>query len=288
MTESDHGAFADICNALEASILGRPGKVDAGTVAGWLRADTASLMIDDEEGPVAGVFADEYAKAGFYGGSVHPRARDRGHGTRLAEFAEQWIAGREAQKIHTWTIAGDSAAETLFTGRGYREARRFWDMVIDLGDEPPASADVAIDTFDGTEAVARAFHAALEEAFSDHWEHHATPFDKWWEEKQKARDYDPSLWFLIRDGDEVAAIARNDPDRHGGGYVGALGVRRAYRSLGYAKALLNHTFREFHRRGKRRVSLGVDATNPTGATHLYESLGMHIELESVVYEKLLP
>ena len=34
-----------------------------------------------------------------------------------------------------------------------------------------------------------------------------------------------------------------------------------------------------------RVTLGVDAQSPTGATHLYERVGMHVEAENVVFEK---
>jgi mycothiol synthase len=48
-----------------------------------------------------------------------------------------------------------------------------------------------------------------------------------------------------------------------------------------------HSFREFHRRGQRRVGLGVDAENPTGATKLYESVGMVVDSEQVVWEKKL-
>ena len=127
----------------------------------------------------------------------------------------------------------------------------------------------------------------MDEAFQDHWEHHPRPFEEWWEEKLAEPDYDPTLWFLIRDGGEVAAAIRNDPERNGGGYVGAIGVRRAWRGRGLGKALLLHTFREFQRRGQTRVTLGVDAENPTGATKLYERVGMHVELEAVVYEKAL-
>jgi hypothetical protein len=36
-----------------------------------------------------------------------------------------------------------------------------------------------------------------------------------------------------------------------------------------------------------RATLGVDAANPTGATHLYESVGMHVQQEEVVWEKVL-
>ena len=82
-------------------------------------------------------------------------------------------------------------------------------------------------------------------------------------------------------------MIRNDPDRNGGGYVGALGVRRAWRGRGLGRALLHRTFGEFHSRGVRRVTLGVDAESPTGATKLYASVGMEVEMEAVVFQKAL-
>jgi ribosomal protein S18 acetylase RimI-like enzyme len=134
---------------------------------------------------------------------------------------------------------------------------------------------------------ARAFHAALEESFAQHWEHRPESFDRWWGRQVAKPDHDPSLWFLVRDGEEVAAVARNDPDRSGGGWIGALGVRPGWRGRGLAKALLLHSFREFHRRGQRRVGLGVDSENATGATQLYESVGMTVDQEQVIWEKEL-
>ena len=47
------------------------------------------------------------------------------------------------------------------------------------------------------------------------------------------------------------------------------------------------TFAEFLRRGERRVALGVDAQNETGATRLYERLGMRTLWEAAVWEKEL-
>jgi hypothetical protein len=47
------------------------------------------------------------------------------------------------------------------------------------------------------------------------------------------------------------------------------------------------TFAEFYSRGVPRVTLGVDAESPTGATKLYESVGMTVENAAVVYEKAL-
>lgn len=162
--------------------------------------------------------------------------------------------------------------------------RHFYEMAIELTARP-AVPDLAIETFD--EADARAFHDALDEAFQDHWEHHGRGFEEWWERHRANPNFDPAIWFLIRDGVEIAAVCRNDANVNGGGYVGALGVRRPWRGRGFAKALLLRTFAEFWDRGLPRVTLGVDAESPTGATHLYERVGMRVESENVVFERVV-
>ena len=53
------------------------------------------------------------------------------------------------------------------------------------------------------------------------------------------------------------------------------------------EALLKTAFAEFFRRGERRVALQVDAQSPTGATRLYERVGMRVLYEVAVYEREL-
>lgn len=43
-------------------------------------------------------------------------------------------------------------------------------------------------------------------------------------------------------------------------------------------------FRALQQRGVQRVGLGVDARNKTGATRLYERVGMHVDQELVSYK----
>jgi ribosomal protein S18 acetylase RimI-like enzyme len=71
------------------------------------------------------------------------------------------------------------------------------------------------------------------------------------------------------------------------GWVGTLGVRRPWRKKGLGSALLQYSFSEFHRRGKTTIGLGVDASNPTGATRLYQRAGMYVASEFITYEKEL-
>ena len=66
-----------------------------------------------------------------------------------------------------------------------------------------------------------------------------------------------------------------------------LGVRRPWRGRGLGRALLHRAFAEFWNRGLPRVTLGVDAENPHGATKLYESVGMEVESSMLTFEKAL-
>jgi ribosomal protein S18 acetylase RimI-like enzyme len=75
--------------------------------------------------------------------------------------------------------------------------------------------------------------------------------------------------------------------RMGIGWIGTLGVRRPWRKRGLGEALLHYSFDEFYKRGMKTISLGVDAQNPTGATRLYEKVGMRAASEFVTYEKEL-
>jgi ribosomal protein S18 acetylase RimI-like enzyme len=106
-----------------------------------------------------------------------------------------------------------------------------------------------------------------------------------WQNRMTNREaFDPSLWFIAWDGDQIAgySLCRY---RMGIGWVGSLGVRRPWRKHGLGMALLLHSFGEFHKRGMNTVGLGVDASNPTGATRLYQKAGMQIAAEYVIYEK---
>ncbi|MCK5246611.1 GNAT family N-acetyltransferase, partial [Candidatus Bipolaricaulota bacterium] len=91
-------------------------------------------------------------------------------------------------------------------------------------------------------------------------------------------------------GDEIVGFASCDPEFSEDpdmGFVAVLGVRRAWRRKGIALALLHHSFREFQQRGRKRVSLGVDATSLTGAHKLYEAAGMEPTRQINVFEKEL-
>lgn len=170
---------------------------------------------------------------------------------------------------------------------GLQLIRHSYRMAIDLdGSQPdPVWPDgIGVRTFRREEA--RAVYAAHMESFSDSWEHTDDPYDEWEYWSFEREDFDPSLWFLAADGDELAGIAlcRPHETRPDAGWVSILGVRRPWRRRGLGRALLLHAFAEFVRRGSRRVELGVDAESLTGANQLYESAGMHVIRRFDIYD----
>ena len=292
ITPDDFPALAAFLAEDETHVFGRPSRVGVADVTAWLSGPdlTSDTWLFEEDGRlVAAGWVEKHHDTGIAIGIVHRERRGRGLGSELVDRSEERLRALGVGRVHAVTLAPDAAAGPLLTGRGYREVRRFWEMTIELGNDPPPEPllpeGFRIESF--SSELARAFHGALEEAFAEHWEYQPEPFEEWWERQVARPDHDPSLWFVVRTGEDVAAATRNDPERSGGGWIGALGVRADWRGRGLAKALLLRSFREFHQRGQRRVGLGVDAENTTGATKLYESVGMVVDSEQVVWEKVL-
>jgi Acetyltransferase (GNAT) family. len=89
-----------------------------------------------------------------------------------------------------------------------------------------------------------------------------------------------SRW-RIAELDGVPVGATTATDRYidqNNGYIGSLGVLREGRGRGVAKALLADTFASYRDARRSRVLLHVDSESPTGATRLYESVGMTQDL----------
>ncbi len=286
---SDLDAAEDIVRAEERSLRGAEG--EPGSLADfWRNAsfDGASWLIERDGTPVGFAVALERGAESAYWATVRPEITGLGVSSWLLARAEQHARGAGSTVLRAGCLAENVAAVRLFHQLGYREARHFFQMRIDLDGDPETPATpTGIEIAPFRREDARSFHSTLNEAFAQEWGWHAAPFEEWRERRLDAPDTDVSLWFTARDGDEIAGVARCETRRDGGGWIGALGVLDPWRRRGIGRALLLHAFSEFHRRGAPHVGLGVDAENPSGATRLYESAGMRVSKEDVIYEKEL-
>lgn len=283
----DVDSVAALIAAYDASLDAPPDTTADDLRDEWRELDlTRDTWLLELDGRLAG-FGCVYGKPErlHADGYVHPDFRGCGLGARIVELTEARAREVGAARLRNGTLHADTAGRALLEGRGYAYVRSFLRMAIEL-DAEPAAPDLPdglrLDDFrdDDAEAV----HAANQEAFADHWGHVHEPYDAW--RARRLEPADTSLWLVVRDGDEIAATALNDI-RFGGGWVGALGTRPAWRGRGLGRALLLASFRRFHDRGERRVQLGVDSENPTGAVRLYESAGMEVVWRADLYEKAL-
>jgi len=286
--DEDAPAVAALFSAEEERLYGsRPGGLTAEDILKFRQWHKEGWVWEDDGRLVAS------ASFGVHGNAANARGvvaeKGRGLGTEILDRSEAFARAEGVKKILTGAPERDAAARVLFESRGYREVRRFYEMAIELTEEPPAPVlppGLVLDEL--REDEYEAFYNALNEAFAEHWEWHPQPYDEWLERRQgQHRDEDGPIWFVVRDGDELAAVIRNDLQVAGAGYVGAIGVRPAWRGKGLAKALLQRTFAEFWRRGTTRVTLDVDSQNETGAVRLYDRVGMVVETCGVAFEKVI-
>jgi mycothiol synthase len=212
-------------------------------------------------------------------GVVHPERRGQGIGTfllnRIQERATE-LSGGDPFIFRHAINADDRAAAAMLAARRLQVVRHFWHMQIDF--------DGTVDPGRAPEGITLApivaphdlpdVHAIITASFVGHWGETPQPFDRWIEE-EAGDDYDPGLWLLARDGERSvgALTASLAGDR---GWVGYLGILPSHRGRGIGGALLRHSFAALAGRGARRVLLNVDADNETGATALYERVGMRV------------
>jgi mycothiol synthase len=194
----------------------------------------------------------------------------------------------------------DAQARKVLDEIGMEANRYFWRMVIAFDGAPPEPEKVEGITFRTLQVGEdeRAAYGVVRKAFEDHWGFvpgvdFEEAYTRWGHYYFDA-DYDPSLRFLALDatasGEQIVGVCMCQPkidEDADMGWVGTLGVLREYRGRGIAKTLLLQCFGEFYRRGKPRVGLGVDASSLTGATKLYESVGMKADREFMNFAKEL-
>lgn len=288
---ADAKAVAEVVDAVESSLYRRTTFTQSDLEEEWSELDVErdTRVVRDGDRVVGyGAVRQRDAPARVEG-YVHPDAQGRGIGRLIAVTLEEIAAKGDASRVQNAVLEADSAAGALLESLGYRAVRVFREMRIEL-DGPPSApvwpAELRVDTFD-PERDARAFHAAHQEAFADHWDFTPHDFEAWSKMHLQGERFDPALWTVVRAGEDIVAGMICTGDTYGGGFVHAVFTRRPWRRRGLGAALLADSFRRFWERGEHSVGLGVDAESATGAFRLYERAGMSPALGWLVYEKAL-
>jgi len=248
--------------------------------------DTDVVVAEAPGGEIVG-----YADIGIHGEHVWLDVR----GTEpealpslLREIEERAASRKPDLTLLGYTSDQDDPLNRLYDESGYELIRHSFRMRIELDQQLPEP-----DWPDGytvrtpREGEERRFYDAQMASFADTWMFTPEPYESWRHYMIDDSVFDPALWLVVEQGDDLAGIliARAPENEPGVGWIRILGVVPEHRQRGLGQALLRHSFRDFAGRGFDAVGLGVDAENPTGAVRLYERAGMHVERTSLIYEK---
>jgi mycothiol synthase len=310
--ESDAAVMAEIMNR-EWAADGVPSRESVADVAAWLRNPSEmfdakrDVALAEVDGQVV-AFADrnwvdttDGLREYRIGGSVLPEWRHQGIGTQLLaeneSRARQLAASHETDRkmvLGAWTNDRQEAAIALLKEHGYEQARWFFDMTRELSEPIP---DLPLP--DGLEVRpvsmdnVRQIWAADVDAFQDHWggfDSSDASLQRWLE----SETFDPTLWVIAWDGDEVAGGVINaiHPEENEAvgverAWLHSVFTRRAWRKRGLATALIARSLELIKTRGMTQGILGVDAANPSGALGLYERIGFKVAERSSAWRKPL-
>lgn len=223
------------------------------------------------------------------GGAVDPAWRRRGIGRTLATDGERRATklarAHETDRprvLGVFTEGRNAGATALAERMGYQPARWFFAMERpgldrDLPELRPLPEGIEVRAV-ATEHLRAIWNADIE-AFRDHWGGHDESEEAFLRHRDSP-DFDPSLWVVAWEGDEVVAACINTIYPHENaaigrrrGWLDSVFTRRAWRRRGIAGALIARSLHVLAERGMDCAVLGVDADNPSGALRLYESYG---------------
>ncbi|HYN63004.1 MAG TPA: GNAT family N-acetyltransferase, partial [Candidatus Limnocylindrales bacterium] len=227
------------------------------------------------------------------GGHVHPDWRQRGVGSAILQHNEAHIrevaAGHETGRPRSYTAFAPErrpGAVALLKGNGYGPVRYFFDMLrptLDAIRVTELPQGIEIRPVAGRKQLRQLFDADVE-AFRDHWggfDASDASFEGWFTDP----DYDPALFLVAWDGDEIAGAVTNVIVQHENeelgrrrGLLDSVFVRRPWRGRGLAAALVGRSLQLLRDQGMDSAWLGVDADNPNGALRLYENAGFVVDV----------
>ena len=269
-----------------------------------INLEEVARVLEDSDGKIIG-YVDIWDTTSphvskFAYAVMHPAHWDDALYTKMLTWAEACsrsrihlapVGSRVTLSQGVWS--NDLQRKKSMEAYGYTIVRHFFHMEISLDNPPsepriPNSITIRPINFENefTDAI-----IALQVGFADHWGHVDTPFEEyladWQHYISNDKDFDPSLWYLALDGEDIAGVCRCNPktvEDSNKGWISQLCVLKPWRRQGLGIALLQTAFNEFYQRGNKRVELAVDASSITNATRLYEKVGMHITRQFDTYE----
>ncbi|MFL5735487.1 MAG: GNAT family N-acetyltransferase [Chloroflexia bacterium] len=228
-----------------------------------------------------------------------PESRDKGLERAMVLYYEEHlrdIAGSHdfagPRFLQSFAFDRHPTLIAALESEGYEPVRYEYEMVRpDMNNIPDPPLPEGLEVRPVQPAHFRAIWEAEVEAFRDHWGF-AEPEEGDYERWLNFPLFQPHLWQVAWDGDQVAGMIRNyiseeENAAYGRqrGYTEWISVRRPWRRRGLARALLARSLRMHKELGMEQAALSVDSQNPAGALQLYESTGFRLVTKSATCRK---
>lgn len=309
-TRADVQAVVDLVNARSIALVGAPEDTVASVLADWdtpgLNLETDCVVAETPGGRLIGtaelwdIQPQHVRMFGFL--RVAPDFAGSDVWDALADCIEKRAARSLSRSdpearvvlLHRF-IEQDRCGIDLMERRGYQLVRVLVRMVVDFSansqTELPLDGGLRLEPWTPKHEDG-AFYA-LYEAFQDHWGAVPETFEEYRMRMGHIFEHPevrPELSLVALDGEEVVGtlIASEHPaDDEQMGWINLLGVRRPWRKRGVGQALLLRVFGLFRKQGSRSAGLNVDSQSLTGATRLYEKVGMRVTRRYLTYELVL-
>jgi mycothiol synthase len=251
-------------------------------------------------------FTDEQPVDPYFWFSVAPEMQGQGIEVALRDWAEATVRrlalprlAEDLQLALTSSSVRGFYKASFLQSWGFVHRRTFYRMVIDLPTPPPTPSlptGFSLRQSDGSDADIETAYHVFDQSFRDHFGYVVEPFEvkfpQWKHHMTYHEDYQPSYWWLAIEDATGKAVGitlghpnwQHQPER---AYVNEVGVLSDYRGKGLAQALLQAFFGYAYQHGQTHIALGVDADSLTGATRLYERVGMRADKLFDMYELVL-
>ncbi|HEX7392753.1 MAG TPA: N-acetyltransferase [Thermoplasmata archaeon] len=193
-----------------------------------------------------------------------------------------------------WALDEQNDWREMVVAEGYRAVMHFYEMVRrSLDDIPDAPFPNGLELRPAKpEDYPKIWNASKEAFRGKPWFVEALYDKKYYDSWRNSPAFQPDLWRVAWDGDEVAGMARNeisvDQNREFGrsrGHTQHLSVSPKWRRRGLGRALLAESLRMMREKGLEEASLDVETQSTTGELHLYESMGYEIHRKFAHYAK---
>lgn len=262
--------------------------------------DTRVAVIDDEVvGHIVAYHlpSEVREERSYLFGGVHPDHRRRGIGTTLmrwgiARATEQLrSSGRTIPRyIRVDRLDHVTDAHELYRSLGMSTVRFHEELLRPLTDLPTVAVPEGVRLVPWDRRRSEEIRTMKNLAFEDHWGSTPTSAESWHELTEGpgarldlstlavATDRVVGMCLVHRYPGDDELLGRRDA------WIDKLATLREWRGRGVATALVAHSLHRFLDDGLTHASIGVDSANPTGAAHLYRSLGFATEQRSTTWQ----